>query len=169
MKLHLIYNPNSKGAEVRVHRAGCRDIDRELKGHRHTSDYVADFDSKQDAAEDFWADFIEEDSMTAADAMTYTEFLPCVGDLPERAGAPDLLAATVLELARAGQADAPAGYVLRYAKADYDLLHRVEGTGPRWLVRCVEHGTTAPAEGGKAARVALGNDRAAWCAACRAA
>jgi hypothetical protein len=81
MKLHLIYNPNRKGPEVRVHLAGCRDIGRDLKGA--TSDYTTEAPSAQAAAEDFHADFIDEGSMTAADARAYTEFLPCTKGLPE--------------------------------------------------------------------------------------
>jgi hypothetical protein len=75
MEVHVIYNPNRKGPEVRVHRKGCADIQRDLRGA--TSDYETEGTSQQFIAEDFWADFIDEESMTAAQAMRYTEFLPC--------------------------------------------------------------------------------------------
>jgi len=87
MEVHIIYNPNrwlyhasAGSAEVRVHRAGCRDIAKEVKGS--TSNYKTVVDSQEEAAQDFWADFIAEESMTADDAMTYTDFMPCCKDLP---------------------------------------------------------------------------------------
>ena len=90
MELHFIYNPNrwlanakAGSAEVRVHRAGCRDIAKEKRGS--TSDYVSAFDSQVDAAEEWWADFIAEESMTAEDAMNYTDFMPCTAGLPVHA------------------------------------------------------------------------------------
>jgi hypothetical protein len=90
MELHFIYNPNrwlanakAGSAEVRVHRAGCRDIAKEKRGS--TSDYVSAFDSQTDAAEEWWADFIAEESMTAEDAMNYTDFMPCTAGLPVHA------------------------------------------------------------------------------------
>jgi hypothetical protein len=85
MHVHLIYNPNRPGAEVRVHEAGCRDISRDIRfGPRGcTSHYSTEVASKQEAAEDFYADFIEEESMTAERAREYTEFLPCTDGLPE--------------------------------------------------------------------------------------
>jgi len=92
MELHFIYNPNrwlanakAGSAEVRVHRAGCRDIAKEKRGS--TSDYVSAFDSQVDAAEEWWADFIAEESMTAEDAMNYTDFMPCTAGLPVRLAA----------------------------------------------------------------------------------
>lgn len=83
MKITLIYNPNRKGAshEVRVHRAGCRDIDRDSR--LATSVLTTAAFTKQEAAADWWADFIEERSMGSAQAREYTEFLPCTRELPE--------------------------------------------------------------------------------------
>jgi hypothetical protein len=75
MPIHLIYNPNREGAEVRVHKAGCRDIPRDLRGS--TSNYTTEATSQREAAEDFWADFIEEGSMDLQAAAGYTVFLPC--------------------------------------------------------------------------------------------
>jgi hypothetical protein len=87
MELHFIYNPNrwlyhasAGSAEVRVHRAGCRDIAKERKGS--TSDYASAHASQEEAAQDWWADFIAEESMTADDAMQYTDFMPCTAGLP---------------------------------------------------------------------------------------
>jgi hypothetical protein len=75
MEVHVIYNPNRRGEEVRVHRKGCADIQRDLRGA--TSDYETEGTSQQFIAEDFYADFIEEESMTAAAARGHTLFLPC--------------------------------------------------------------------------------------------
>jgi hypothetical protein len=88
MKVHVIYDPNRRGgSEVRVHRAGCRDIQRDIRPNPHsrhgaTSHYETAGSSQREIAEDFYADFIEEESMTAAQAMDYTEFLPCTAGLP---------------------------------------------------------------------------------------
>ena len=81
MKLHLIHNQNRSGAEVRVHRAGCRDIQLDLRGS--TSSDVFDAASQAEAATEWWGDFINEGSMTAADALGHTDFLPCTAGLPE--------------------------------------------------------------------------------------
>lgn len=89
MKIHIIYNPNRHDGspEVRVHRAGCRDIMRDVRPGPEwsacTSHYETAGTSKQDIAEDFHADFIEEGSMTAEDAMNYCWFLPCTVGLAE--------------------------------------------------------------------------------------
>src|ERR1700751_262353 len=81
MKVHVIYNPNAAwGAEVRVHKAGCRDIAKDKRGA--TSNYATAGETQREIAEDFWSDFIAEESMTREDAMSYTEFLPCTDDLP---------------------------------------------------------------------------------------
>jgi len=81
----MIYDPNGPGArtgqEVRVHKAGCRDITRDLRGA--TSHYEVEVATQAEAAEDFWADFIAEESMTAEQALTYLDFLPCTNGLPE--------------------------------------------------------------------------------------
>jgi hypothetical protein len=81
MKLHLIYNPNRGGAEVRVHKAGCRGIQRDLRGS--TSSDVFDAASQAEAVTERWGGFINEGSMTAADAPGYTDPLPCPHGLPE--------------------------------------------------------------------------------------
>jgi len=91
MKLHLIYNPNSprawNGREVRVHKAGCRDIGRDLRGA--TSDMTFDWATQAEAATDWWGDFIAGGEMTEADALNYTDFLPCTAGLPEGTTTPE--------------------------------------------------------------------------------
>ncbi len=88
-KVHLIYNPNRKGAEVRIHAAGCRDIGRDVKGDRTTrpatSHYECEVVSVLDAAKDFYSDFIDEDPEFYDDEtlLSYVDALPCAG-LPER-------------------------------------------------------------------------------------
>jgi hypothetical protein len=85
VKLTIIHNSNR---DAIVHAAGCADIKRrELRDRAYLSHWDADHASQQDAANDAWADFIAEESMTEADALGYTHFLPCVGDLPETAPA----------------------------------------------------------------------------------
>ncbi len=80
MYVHLIYNPNRPGPEVRVHKAGCRDIGRDQRGM--TSDDTMNVASQTEAAVEWWGDFIAEKSMDVADALGYTEFLPCTKGLP---------------------------------------------------------------------------------------
>lgn len=81
MQVHIIYL--NSGA-VRVHRAGCRDVARELRGSagRVTSEYQVDVSTQHEAAEEFHADFLEEGSMTPDEAWTYTTVLPCASELP---------------------------------------------------------------------------------------
>ena len=69
-------------------------------------------------------------------------------------------------------APAPQGYEIRWPKGGYDLLKRVAGApegSPAWLVRCNQHNTTTPSEGGKAGD-ALGTKagRLGWCSGCQA-
>lgn len=87
MQVYVIYNPNSRGAEVCVHKIDCVDIRKDSRGA--TSAYATAGESQQDIAADFWADFIDEGSMTVACAMGYTEFLPCTRGLPESAPGSD--------------------------------------------------------------------------------
>jgi hypothetical protein len=74
----MIYNPNRKGPELRIHSASCADIKRDLRGA--TSDMVNEYESVEAAAEDFYADFIDEGSMTVEDTIGYSEFLPCTSE-----------------------------------------------------------------------------------------
>jgi len=81
MKVHIIYNPNRGRTEIEVHRAGCRDIAKALRGC--TSHYELEATSRRQVSDDFWSDFIAEESMTSDDGMGYTDFLPCLNDLSE--------------------------------------------------------------------------------------
>jgi hypothetical protein len=84
MKIHLIYHPNRGGSEVRVHKARCQGIAADiLHGHGATSHYETEVHSQHEAAEDFYADFIAEESMTPAEAWAQTDFLPCTKGLAE--------------------------------------------------------------------------------------
>lgn len=64
---------------------------------------------------------------------------------------------------------APEGYVNKWPKVSFDLMKKVSGDGPAWLVRCVAHGTTTPAEGTRQGD-SLGTraSRALWCKGCKA-
>lgn len=61
-----------------VHAAGCADL---KKGRKVRVDVKYDLtvSSRQEVANDFWADFIDEESMTAEEALGYTQFYPCCG------------------------------------------------------------------------------------------
>jgi len=78
MRVHIVY---LSGGQVRVHRAGCRDIGRERT--RHTTDYQIEVATQREAAEEFFSDFIAEGSMTPDDAWAETTVLPCTAGLPE--------------------------------------------------------------------------------------
>jgi hypothetical protein len=69
------------GDDVRVHKAGCRDIERECARRRPTTRYSSEASSKQDAANNFYSDFVESGEMTEQDALSYTTFLPCTNEL----------------------------------------------------------------------------------------
>ena len=106
MIVHLIYDPNSPtakagGAEVRVHKAGCRDITvNVLKAA--TSHYKLHVGSQRQASDHFWSDLIAEESVSSDDALeSYTEFLPCTEGLPREEGE------TMTETTPTTQAKAP--------------------------------------------------------------
>jgi hypothetical protein len=77
-------------------------------------------------------------------------------------------AARVGEDATKGAGKGLTGYVVRWPQAGYDVLVRTDaapGSGPAWLVRCNDHGATAPAANVKAAfdLARKGDGIAAWC------
>jgi len=84
VKVHIIYDPNqhTKAGQhgVVVHKAGCADIKKAIA--TATNHYLTDSESQKDAALDFWADFIAEESMTEAQAISQTGFAPCTKGLP---------------------------------------------------------------------------------------
>jgi hypothetical protein len=70
---------------ARVHKAGCAYITRTDQRRRdYLSSHTIEVTSQQAAAEDAWGDFVAEESMTEADALAYTRFLPCCDGLPEQ-------------------------------------------------------------------------------------
>lgn len=85
MKLAAISNSRTK-YRVRVHKAGCRDIQREL--HHPYSEGVInnenqDFASQEEFGLDYWSD-INSDQEEGATAYIFEdiEFMPCTKDLP---------------------------------------------------------------------------------------
>ena len=81
MKVTIVHNSDN---DATVHRAGCADIRRREMRHRaYLSSWDTEVTSQQEAANDAWSDFIGE-SMTEADALAYTHFLPCTDGLPEQ-------------------------------------------------------------------------------------
>jgi len=77
MNVTIIY----KADIVRVHKAGCRDIDKDKR--RAVTVYTAEHATKQEVASDFYSDFIAEGSMSEDEALAYCDFLPCTHGLPE--------------------------------------------------------------------------------------
>lgn len=81
MKVTIVQNGDNNAT---VHRAGCADIKRREMTHRaYLSSWDADVATEQAAAGEAWSDFIGE-SMTEADALGYTRFLPCTAGLPSQ-------------------------------------------------------------------------------------
>lgn len=75
---------NMRTSAVHVHRAGCRDIERELpQTQDHDTSYTFDASSMTEVAEDYWSDIIAEGGMTEAEALEQVTFFPCCKDLPE--------------------------------------------------------------------------------------
>lgn len=64
-----------------VHKQGCQDVARRLK-NRGDFEAQASYDvavaSAEEAAEEFWADFIDSGEMTAEDAHADIRVMPCV-------------------------------------------------------------------------------------------
>jgi hypothetical protein len=80
MKVTIVHDSNDNAF---VHKAGCADITRRAERKRsHLSSYTIEASTQQEAANDAWSDFIAEESMTEADALAYTRFLPCCDGLP---------------------------------------------------------------------------------------
>lgn len=71
-RITVIYG---NGDPIRLHKAECRDAAREARYAVTT--YTAEYDTAQEAAEDFYQDLIAEGSMTEADAINETIVLPC--------------------------------------------------------------------------------------------
>lgn len=78
MNVTIIYNAD----DIRVHRTGCRDIDRETRRRPPTTMYSLDAETRREVAEDFYSDFIHEGSMSSDEALGYSVFLPCCEALP---------------------------------------------------------------------------------------
>lgn len=75
MNVTFIY----KSDDVRVHKTGCRDIDKDAR--RAVTVYSAEVKSRQDAANNFYSDFVSSGEMTEEEALGYTDFLPCTKGL----------------------------------------------------------------------------------------
>ena len=75
MQVTLIYS----GDDVRVHKAGCRDVDKDKR--RADTVYNMEANSFQDVANEFYSDFINEGSMTTDQALNYCNFAPCTAGL----------------------------------------------------------------------------------------
>lgn len=68
---------NMSNGEVRAHRTGCRDIERESRGHNDNLGSFGEFASQDDLVADYNADFDKE-----TDGWYDVDFAPCVS-LPQ--------------------------------------------------------------------------------------
>lgn len=78
MKLRIL-NSDPAGHWLSVHKAGCADL-KKRGGNWDDGEFawVEEHDSITDAAESIASDFIQEGSMTLADAVAAIHFYPCV-------------------------------------------------------------------------------------------
>jgi hypothetical protein len=78
MRVTIVHDSDDNAS---VHIAGCADITRSAERKRSfLSSYTIDAETKQDAANDAWSDFIGE-SMDEDGALSYTYFYPCCDHL----------------------------------------------------------------------------------------
>src|SRR5882724_2165441 len=82
MKL-LVLNDSPNGHWLEVHRGGCADLNKAKYRRCQGADggrwaWIEDHDTLTSAAESFASDFIDEGSMTLADALNEIYFAPCV-------------------------------------------------------------------------------------------
>jgi hypothetical protein len=69
----------SPAGDPEVHKAGCAHLNRQNK--RSDVSYTIEVSSAQEAANDFWADFVESGEMSEEEALANTSFAPCVKEL----------------------------------------------------------------------------------------
>ena len=62
-----------------VHKFGCSHLNRAAKMSDVT--YNTEASTRQEAANGFWADFLDSGEMSEADALMFTSFAPCVKEL----------------------------------------------------------------------------------------
>ena len=67
----------SVNGDPSVHKAGCAHLNR----LRSDVKYDAEVATAQEAANDFWSDFLKSGEMTESEALGYTFFAPCVKTL----------------------------------------------------------------------------------------
>ena len=75
MELVTINGNGNKDYDVSVHKAGCADVPKAIRGHDH---FTEDFDSKRELWLDYNADFLAEGSGAWA-----IHFYPCTKGLPD--------------------------------------------------------------------------------------
>lgn len=73
----------TRSNDPELHKPGCADIGRGLKTGKYQHEYHINVDTRDEAAEWFWLDFIEEESMSRESAKEYTVFLPCTNGMGE--------------------------------------------------------------------------------------
>lgn len=81
MKITII---NLANGTVNVHAAECKDCIKDSQiAHSHGGiSYTIEAANRLDVSKDFWADQIEEESMTAEQGLCEFNFKPCCKDLP---------------------------------------------------------------------------------------
>lgn len=77
MKLVTINGNGNNDYDVSVHRAGCADVPKAIKGHDH---FLEEWDSKRDLWLDYNSDFLAEGGEEAAWPI---HFYPCTAGLPD--------------------------------------------------------------------------------------
>jgi hypothetical protein len=147
MKVTFVYSVNNSG-QLRVHRSDCKDVKREAP--KAATVYTIDAPSKRYAACEFHSDFLGEGSMTAEEAVYYSDFLPCTDELPDTTPAEQLVIAVAAAVAAATEAEIDpdgvrAGIAEALTAADISpqglVLDRVDpSSGARF--RLCEHGVS---------------------------
>lgn len=154
-RIHIIICADN--GDVRVHRAWCRDIARDLR-RDVTRHYEEDAASQYEAAVKAHAESILAGEMTFDSALRRTTFLPCAAALLDRTDPSKALLARRRREAAEKEAAPPgrrrekqieiAGYTFAFGQrrgdGGFDLFMKVNETddGPAYLVRCAAHGTT---------------------------
>lgn len=67
---------NSTDGTMHVHRTGCRDLAKEIR--RSNGEFTLDVNSREEAVQQIWSDFIDEWDGDLAIGWENTQFYPCV-------------------------------------------------------------------------------------------
>jgi hypothetical protein len=172
----------ARGGQWRVHKAGCADVQREVKRDRLDPSWSTAYASQEEAIRDLWADQIGDNWNYDADGeppLDYLrehgfvhsiDFLPCASALVPLDSAPRPAVRRVrLPRTAEHQGRVVAGYSIVKTTPGYDQLRsdHSDEHAAEWITRCNAHDITTPADNRKAGR-RLGSSasRARWCNEC---